>query len=49
MLGDRVHQPLRDSIDDLVKAVVILLSLSLPFSFVMERLLFGARSIGTTR
>jgi hypothetical protein len=45
VLGDRVHQPLRDSIDDLVKAVVILLSLSLPFSFVMERLLFGARSI----
>jgi len=45
VLGDRVHQPLRDNIDDLVKAVVILLVLSLPFAFAMERLLFGARTI----
>ena len=45
MLGDRVHQPLRDNIDDLVKAVVILLVLSLPFAFAMERLIFGARTI----
>lgn len=45
VLGHRVHQPLRDSIQDLVNAVVILLLLCLPFAFALERLIFGFTSI----
>lgn len=45
ILGYRIHDPLRENADDLVNAVVILLLLALPFSFAMERLLFGFTSI----
>jgi hypothetical protein len=41
VLGHRVHQPLRDNANDLVQAVVILLILTIPFAFSVERLLFG--------
>ncbi len=45
ILGDRVHNPLRDNGDDLITAVIMLMLLSLPFSFALERLLFGFTSI----
>jgi hypothetical protein len=44
-LDSRVYQPLRDNADDLVRAVVILLILCLPFAFAVERLIFGFTSI----
>jgi hypothetical protein len=41
ILGNRVHQPVRDNVNDLVQAVVILMLLCMPFSFALERLVFG--------
>jgi hypothetical protein len=41
----RVYSPLKRSIDDIVKAAVILLLLIVPFAFVLERLLIGANLI----
>ncbi len=41
----RVYSPLKGSIDDIVKAAVILLLLVVPFAFVLERLLIGATII----
>ncbi|NOY80963.1 MAG: hypothetical protein GXP31_08140 [Kiritimatiellaeota bacterium] len=41
----RVYSPLKGSIDDIVKAAVILLLLIVPFAFVLERLLIGATII----
>ena len=38
----RVYSPLKGSIDDIVKAAVILLLMIVPFAFVLERLLVGA-------
>lgn len=44
-LAIRAYRPLRDTINDLVKSVLILLILTIPFSFAMERLLIGATNI----
>lgn len=44
-LENRVYGPLRNVTEDLVQAVVVLLLLSLPFAFAMERLVFGFPSI----
>ncbi len=45
VLGHRVQKPLRESVNDLVQAVVILLFLCIPFAFSIERLVFGFTSI----
>jgi hypothetical protein len=44
-ISHRIYEPLRSSMDDLVTAIVMLLLLSLPFAFAMERLLIGATGI----
>lgn len=44
-ISHRLHEPLRGSMDDLVTAIILLLLLSLPFAFALERLLVGATSI----
>ncbi len=44
-LSRRVYTPLRQSMDDLVHAVVWLLLLAIPFAFAMERLLVCSSSI----
>lgn len=44
-LSQRVYLPLRSAMDDLVHAVVVLLLLSIPFAFAMERLLLCASTI----
>jgi hypothetical protein len=44
-LAYRAHSPLRDNANDLLKAVVVLLILSIPFAFAVERLVLGAVSI----
>ena len=44
-LGQRAYEPLKAVSNDMVRAVVILLILSIPFAFSMERLLFGSPSI----
>ncbi len=41
----RIYQPVRDALDDLVTAVVILLLLTILFAFAMERLLFCATTV----
>ncbi|MFW5857595.1 MAG: M28 family peptidase, partial [Planctomycetota bacterium] len=40
-----VYTHTRSSLDDLVKAVLVLLALSVPFAFALERLLVGATTI----
>lgn len=44
-LAVRAYRPLRDTINDLVKSVLILLILTIPFAFALERLLIGATNI----
>ncbi|TVR47689.1 MAG: ABC transporter permease [Puniceicoccaceae bacterium] len=44
-LSHRLYEPLRSSMDDLVTAIVMLLLLTIPFAFAMERLLIGATTI----
>ena len=44
-ISHRLHEPLRSSMDDLVTAIILLLLLSLPFAFALERLLVGATSV----
>jgi heme/copper-type cytochrome/quinol oxidase subunit 4 len=44
-ISHRLYEPLRSSMDDLVTAIVMLLLLTLPFAFAMERLLIGATTI----
>ncbi len=44
-IANRVYGPLRGIADDLVQAVIVLLLLSIPFAFAMERLVFGFTSI----
>ncbi|MCC5844586.1 MAG: hypothetical protein JJU05_10080 [Verrucomicrobia bacterium] len=44
-ISHRLYEPLRSSMDDLVTAIVMLLLLSLPFAFAMERLLIGSTTI----
>lgn len=44
-LAIRAYRPLRDTIDDLVKSVLILLILTIPFAFALERLLIGSTNI----
>ena len=44
-LSRRVAGPVRDIMNDLIQAIVMLLLLAIPFAFVMERLLVGATSI----
>lgn len=41
ILGYRAYQPLKDTNNDIVSAVVVLMLLSIPFAFVMERLICG--------
>jgi hypothetical protein len=45
ILERRVYTPLRASMDDLVRAVVILLLLTIPFAHALERLLIGTPHI----
>ena len=45
LLEGRVYERTRSALDDLVRAVLILLALSVPFAFAMERLLIGATTI----
>jgi hypothetical protein len=45
VLGHRIQKPLRETVNDLVQAVVILLFLCIPFAFSVERLVFGFTSI----
>ncbi len=44
-LAIRAYRPLRQTIDDMIKSVLILLILTLPFSFAMERLLVCSANI----
>ncbi len=44
-LSRAVYTPLRQSMDDLVYAIVFLLLLAIPFAFALERLLFAATTI----
>lgn len=44
-LSQRVYLPLRQNMDDLVHAIVVLLLLSIPFAFAMERLLVCATTV----
>ncbi len=44
-LENRVYGPLRGIADDLVRAVVLLLILNIPFALAMERLVFGFTNI----
>ncbi len=44
-LAIRAYRPLRQTIDDMIKSVLILLVLTLPFAFAMERLLVCSASI----
>jgi hypothetical protein len=45
MIQNRVYDQARSTLNDLVKAVLILLALAVPFAFAVERLLIGATSI----
>ncbi len=44
-LAVRAYRPLRNMINDLVKSVLILLILTIPFAFALERLLVGSTNI----
>ena len=44
-IGARVSIPLKDITNDMVRAVVVLLLLTIPFAFAMERLVFSAVTI----
>ncbi len=44
-IANRVYAPLRNVTEDLVRAVVVLLLLNVPFAFAMERLICGFTSI----
>ncbi len=44
-LSTRASKPLRDISNDMVQAVVVLLIISIPFAFFLERLVFGFTSI----
>lgn len=44
-LSQRVYLPLRNTMDDLVHAIVMLLLLAIPFAFALERLIICATSI----
>lgn len=44
-LSRAVYDPVRETMDDLVRAVVILLLLAIPFAFALERLLVSAANI----
>ena len=44
-LAVQAYRPLKNLINDLVKSVLILLILTIPFSFALERLLVGATNI----
>jgi ABC-type antimicrobial peptide transport system permease subunit len=44
-IGARVSTPLKNITNDMIKAVVVLLLLTIPFAFAMERLIFNAVSI----
>ena len=45
MAGAPIYAEVRTSLDDLVRAVLILLALAVPFAFALERLLIGAPNI----
>jgi hypothetical protein len=45
MMGAPIYSQVRTALDDLVRAVLILLALAVPFAFALERLLIGATSI----
>ena len=44
-LGIRAYRPLKSTIGDLVSSVLILLILTIPFAFSLERLLIGSTNI----
>jgi hypothetical protein len=44
-LARLAYQPIRNAMNDLIRAVVFLLLLAIPFAFAMERLLIGATTI----
>ncbi|MGD0999455.1 MAG: FtsX-like permease family protein [Candidatus Brocadiia bacterium] len=45
MAGAPIYWEVRTALDDLVRAVLILLALAVPFAFALERLLIGATNI----
>ncbi len=45
MMGAPIYTEVRTALDNLVRAVLILLALAVPFAFALERLLIGATSI----
>lgn len=45
LLQQRTYGPIRKTLDDIVKAVLILLALCVPFAFALERLLIGTPNI----
>lgn len=45
LMQRRVYDAVRGTLDDLVRAVLVLLALSVPFAFVLERLIVGATTI----
>jgi hypothetical protein len=44
-LGRKVYVPLRKAMDDLIRAIVILMLLTIPFAFALERLLICASTV----
>lgn len=44
-LAVRAYRPLKKSIDDMIHSVIILLIMTIPFAFVLERLLVGCTNI----
>ncbi len=44
-ISQRIYRPLLNALNDLVVAIVLLLLLTIPFAFAMERLAIGATSI----
>lgn len=43
--SNRVYQPIRDVTNDLIRSVVILLMLAIPFAYACERLIFGSGDV----
>ncbi len=41
----RIYQPIRSTMNDLVRAIVVLLVLTIPFAIALERLLIGATTV----
>jgi len=44
-LAIRAYRPLKNMINDLVSSVLVLLILTIPFAFALERLIIGATNV----